>query len=50
MFAVTRGHVTPWMAVMTVVFVIAYWNALRGTMAEHRLSGSPPIGSRLKSA
>jgi len=50
LFALTKGNVTPWMLAMTVVFVIAYWNALRGTIAEHRLSGSPPIGAKVKSA
>jgi len=50
LFALTKGNVTPWMFVMTLVFVIAYWNALRGTMAEHRLSGSPPIGAKVKNA
>ena len=50
LFALTKGNVTPWMLAMTVIFVIAYWNALRGTNAEHRLSGSPPIGAKVKSA
>jgi hypothetical protein len=38
----TNGTASKFMLLIVVLFVIAYWNAVRGTFAEHRLGGAMP--------
>jgi len=42
MVILTKGNVTTWMMILTVLLAVAYWNAVRGTFAEHRLAGRMP--------
>jgi len=41
----TSGTAPKLMLLVVVLFVIAYWNAVRGTFAEHRLGGAMPRGA-----
>jgi type III secretory pathway component EscS len=41
----TNGTAPKLMLLVLVLFVIAYWNAARGTFAEHRLGGAMPRGA-----